>query len=242
METQPKGTTLFDGSLRTAFDRLVAPLGRGLQRLGVSPDIVTIVGILMAAACGVAIGTGRFFTAAVLLALTGLPDALDGAVAKAGGRAGPRGAFLDSVSDRLSDGLLFAGAGWYLAGTDNPRMVMLPFALFISASLVSYQRAKAESLGYEAKGGLMERAERFIALGFGLVFSPLFVATLWVMLALTVATAIHRFIKVWKQAGEDAPQTPLRTGRTRRRTRRPVSDLRRRAQDRTESRRRGSNR
>ncbi|MDH3299838.1 MAG: CDP-alcohol phosphatidyltransferase family protein [Acidimicrobiia bacterium] len=233
---------MFDGSLRTAFDRLVAPVGRGLQRLGVSPDVVTIVGVLMAGACGVAIGTGRFFTAAVLLALTGFPDALDGAVAKAGGRAGPRGAFLDSVSDRLSDGLLFAGAGWYFVGTDSPRLAMLPFGLFISASLVSYQRAKAESLGFEAKGGLMERAERFIALGFGLVFSPLFVATLWIMLILTTATAVHRFVKVWKQAGGEQPPTPLRAGRTRRRTRRPVSDFRRRAQTRAENRRRSPNR
>ncbi len=231
---------MFDGSLRTAFDRIVAPVGRGLQRLGVSPDVITVVGVLMAAACGVAIGTGRFFTAAVLLALTGLPDALDGAVAKAGGRAGPRGAFLDSVSDRLSDGLLFAGAGWYLAGTTTPRLAMLPFALFISASLVSYQRAKAESLGFEAKGGLMERAERFIALGFGLVFSSLFVPTLWVMFILTAATAIHRFVKVWKQAGGQAPPARLRAGRTRRRTRRPVSDLRQRAQARAEARRRRS--
>ena len=197
---------MFDGSLRTAFDGLVAPVGRGLQRLGVSPDVITVVGVVMAAACGAAIGTGRFFTAAVLLALTGLPDALDGAVAKAGGRAGPRGAFLDSVSDRLSDGLLFAGAGWYLAGTANPRMAMLPFALFISASLVSYQRAKAESLGFDAKGGLMERAERFIVLGFGLVFSPLFEVVLWVMLALTVITVATRFVKVWRQASAVTPR------------------------------------
>ncbi len=229
---------MFDGNFRAGFEKGIAPVGKKLQRIGVSPDAVTGLGVIMAAACGVAIATGRFSLAVLLLALTGLPDALDGAVAKAGGRAGPRGAFLDSVSDRLSDGLLFAGAGWYFLGTDTPRLVMLPFGLFIAASLVSYQRAKAESLGFNAKGGLMERAERFIALGFGLLFSSLFVATLWVMFVLTAGTAVFRFVKVWRQASA-ATELPPRTARTsRRRQARPVADLRQRAEARAEARRR----
>ncbi|MEL6984049.1 MAG: CDP-alcohol phosphatidyltransferase family protein [Actinomycetota bacterium] len=230
---------MFDGNLRTGFDRIVAPVGKNLQRAGVSPDVITAVGVVMAAACGVAIALEQYPLAVLLLALTGLPDALDGAVAKAAGKAGPRGAYLDSVSDRLSDGLLFAGAGWNLAGSDNPRMAMLPFALYIAASLVSYQRAKAESLGFEAKGGLMERAERFIALGFGLLFSGLFVATLWVMLALTVFTAITRFIKVWRQAsGRPVPTQRSTQRRARRRNARPVADRLERARARAEARRR----
>ena len=218
---------MFDGNLRNGFDRSVAPLGVGLQKIGVSPDLITGVGVVMAAGCGVAIGLGRFSLAALLLLLTGLPDALDGAVAKAAGTASTRGAYLDSVSDRLSDGLLFAGVAWYLGGTDNPRMAMLPFALYLAASLVSYQRAKAESLGFDAKGGLMERAERFIALGFGLLFSSLFVPVLWVMLVLTVFTAITRFIKVWKQASLDQPAPPTRE-RVRPRRRQPRSSRQRR--------------
>lgn len=232
---------MFDGNFRAAFERTVAPMGKGLQRAGVSPDVVTAVGVAMAAGCGIAIGTGRFSLAVLMLALTGLPDALDGAVAKAAGRTGPRGAFFDSVADRVSDGFLFAGAAWYLAGTDNPRMAMLPFALYIAASLVSYQRAKAESLGFNAKGGLMERAERFIALGFGLLFSSLFVATLWVMLALTAGTAVYRFIMVWRQAS-DRPVEPRRRRprRSRRRSARPVADFRQRAKARAERRQRRS--
>lgn len=229
---------MFDGSFRTAFERGMAPIGKSLQQAGVSPDLVTGLGVAMAAACGVAIGLGLFPLAVLLLLLTGLPDALDGAVAKAAGRDGPRGAFLDSVSDRVSDALLFAGAGWYLAGTQSPRMAMLPFALYIAASLVSYERAKAESLGYDARGGIMERAERFIVLGFGLLFSPLFVATLWVMLLLTLVTATTRFVKVWRQASGKAPlQRPMRR-RGRRRNARPMADIRQRAQARAEARRR----
>ena len=212
---------MFDGSFRENVDKVTGPIGVSLHRLGVSPDVITVVGVAMAGACAVAIATGNFFTAAVLLALTGLPDALDGAVAKASGRSGPRGAFFDSVSDRLSDGLLFGGAAWYFAGSpdpqfagsDTPRMALLPFFLYLAASLVSYQRAKAESLGFDAKGGLMERAERFIVLGFGLVFSPLFTVVLWFMLALTVITVVTRFIKVWKQASKVSPVPPSRRSR-----------------------------
>lgn len=205
---------MFDGSFRTGFENVVAPVGGALQRIGVSPDFITATGVLMAGACAFAISQGRFFTAAVFLLLTGLPDALDGAVAKAGGTAGSRGAYLDSVSDRLSDGLLFAGAGWYYVDSDSPRMAMLPFGLYIAASLVSYQRAKAESLGFDAKGGIMERAERFIALGFGLVFSNFFDVVLWVMFALTLLTVITRFIKVWRQATAVRPLPAPRSTRS----------------------------
>ena len=230
---------MFDGSFRAPLDKRIAPIGKKLQKAGVSPDVITAIGVAMAAGCGVAIGLGEFGVAVVLLILTGLPDALDGAVANAGGRAGPRGAFLDSVSDRLSDGLLFVGAAWYLGGTDNPRMALLPFGVYLAASIVSYERAKAESLGFSAKGGLMERAERFIALGIGLLFAPIFVPVLWVMLVLTTATAIYRFVKVWKQASAvtEIPGTRRRRRRQRRTARPMAGSFRERARGRAEARR-----
>ncbi|NNE95716.1 MAG: CDP-alcohol phosphatidyltransferase family protein [Acidimicrobiales bacterium] len=203
---------MFDGNFREGVDKVTGPIGETLHRFGISADVITVAGVAMAAACGAFIASGHFFTAAVLLALTGVPDALDGAVAKASGSSGPRGAFFDSVADRLSDGLLFMGAAWYFLGTGTPRLALLPFGLFLAASLVSYQRAKAESLGFDAKGGLMERAERFIVLGFGLVFSPLFTAVLWVMLVLTLITVATRFVKVWKQASKVTP-TPVKAHR-----------------------------
>ncbi|MFV0525718.1 MAG: CDP-alcohol phosphatidyltransferase family protein [Acidimicrobiales bacterium] len=215
---------------------MVAPIGKGLQRAGVSPDVITVGGVIMASATAVAIATGRFWLAVLFLALTGASDALDGAVAKAGGRAGPRGAYLDSVSDRLSDALLFAGCAWYLAGTDDPRRALLPFGVYIAASLVSYQRAKAESLGYQAKGGLMERAERFIVLGFGLVFHTLLVPVLWIMLVLTAITAATRFGKVWRQASGQPPRAVAAARRTRRRRTRSVADFRARADARVAAR------
>ena len=89
----------------------------------------------------------------------------------------------------------------------------------------------------------MERAERFVALGFGLLFSPLFVITLWVMFVLTVATAVFRFVKVWRQASGYVAEPRRAPRRTRRRNaRRPVADIRERAKVRAEARQRRSRR
>jgi CDP-diacylglycerol---glycerol-3-phosphate 3-phosphatidyltransferase len=129
-------------------------------------------------------------------------------VAKASGTASPRGAFFDSVVDRASDMVVLGGFAWYLASVDGGHAAMLPLAVMGASSLVSYERARAESLGFTARGGLMERAERMLALGAALIFSALMVPILWLMLALTLFTAGHRFLMVWRQA--DAPARPQR--------------------------------
>jgi CDP-diacylglycerol--glycerol-3-phosphate 3-phosphatidyltransferase len=206
---------MFDGNWRGAVDRGLVPIGHSLRRTGVTADVVTTIGILMATVAAVAIALGNLRLGLLFLVLTGVPDALDGAVAKASGTSSLRGAYFDSVSDRLTDALLFGGVAWYLA-TEEPGRMMLPVAVMVAAMLVSYQRAKAESLGFDAKGGIMERAERFIVLGFGLLFSELLIGVLWVMLVLTVVTAVQRFVKVWRQASVDRP-TPRRDRRMRRR-------------------------
>jgi CDP-diacylglycerol--glycerol-3-phosphate 3-phosphatidyltransferase len=207
---------MFDGNWRGAVDRGLVPIGHSLRRTGVTADVVTTIGILMATVAAVAIALGNLRLGLLFLVLTGVPDALDGAVAKASGTSSLRGAYFDSVSDRLTDALLFGGVAWYLATEEPGRIMMLPVAVMVAAMLVSYQRAKAESLGFDAKGGIMERAERFIVLGFGLLFSELLIGVLWVMLVLTVVTAVQRFVKVWRQASVDRP-TPRRDRRMRRR-------------------------
>src|SRR5204862_1766904 len=127
-------------------------------------------GFVMAVAASVAMADGALRAGVVLLLLTALPDALDGAVAKAAGTAGPRGPFFVFVADRVSDALLLGGVAWYLASEKGGHASILPFAVLGASMLISYQRAKAESLGLNARGGLMERAERTIALAFGLLF------------------------------------------------------------------------
>jgi CDP-diacylglycerol--glycerol-3-phosphate 3-phosphatidyltransferase len=191
---------MFDGHFRVSVDRAVKPIGTKLRRLGVSADMLTVCGLVGAVAAAVAIGTGALRAGLLLVVLAALPDLLDGAVAKAAGSSGPRGAFFDSVTDRVTDALLFGGLAWHLASTGSPRMALLPFALMSGAALISYERAKAESLGFEAKGGLMERAERVVLQCFGLLFDTILVPVLWVMLALTLLTAGQRFVKVWRQA------------------------------------------
>jgi CDP-diacylglycerol--glycerol-3-phosphate 3-phosphatidyltransferase len=153
----------------------------------------------------VAIANGALRAGLLLLVLTAVPDVLDGAVAKASGSASPRGAFFDSVADRFTDALLLGGVAWYLATTEPGRIAVLPLAVLGLSMLISYERAKAESLGYDARGGLMERAERLIALAFGLLFDSLLIATLWVMLVLTAITAVQRFVTVWRQASAPQP-------------------------------------
>ncbi len=208
---------MFDGNWRTAVDRALIPIGVSLRRTGISADAVTITGIAMAGAAAYFIGQGWFRWGVLFLALTGVPDALDGAVAKASGTVSDRGAFFDSVSDRLTDAILFGGVAWYLASNEPGRIMMLPVAIMAAAMMVSYQRAKAESLGFDAKGGIMERAERFIVLGIGLLFNEVLIPILWVMFALTAFTALQRFAKVWRQASVQPPAVDSPDGIARRR-------------------------
>jgi CDP-diacylglycerol--glycerol-3-phosphate 3-phosphatidyltransferase len=212
---------MFDGKFRAPVERAVKPIGNGLRRTGLTPDHLTVAGIVIAVGAAVMIGRGQLIIGLVLVILAALPDLFDGALAKASDASSQRGAFFDSVIDRLTDATLFGGVAWYLASNDSPHMSMLPFAIMALSSIISYQRAKAESLGLDAKGGLMERAERIILLCFGLLFSSILVPILWVMLVLTAITAVQRFVKVWRQAAV-APVTEARRElrRNRRKSRR----------------------
>jgi CDP-diacylglycerol---glycerol-3-phosphate 3-phosphatidyltransferase len=214
---------MFDNRWRTNVEKGLRPVGHNIRRTGISADHLTGLGMVMAAAAAVAIANGNLHLGLLLLVLTGLPDALDGAVAKAAGTAGPRGAFFDSVADRVSDSLLLGGVAWYLATTQGGLMPMLPMAVLASSLIISYERAKAESLGFNAKGGIMERAERIVILGLGLLFEVLLIPVLWVMLVLTLVTALQRFVKVWRQASRERP--PVLTARraSRRRAARSAS-------------------
>jgi CDP-diacylglycerol--glycerol-3-phosphate 3-phosphatidyltransferase len=210
---------MFDKHLRSRVEPRLQPVGQNLRRTGVKADHLTAFGVVMAAAAAVAIGAGALRLGLLLLVLTALPDVLDGAVAKATGTASRRGSFFDSVADRFTDALLFGGVAWHLSTTGAEQLVLLPVAVLAMSMLISYERAKAEALGFEAKGGLMERAERLIALGIGLLFDAILVPVLWVMLVLTVVTAVQRFVVVWRQASVEVP-TPVRPVRRRRLTRR----------------------
>ena len=154
---------MLDGRWRAKVERALDPIGRSLHRIGISADVLTVLGLVIAAATAVAIASGHLLWAFFGVVLTGLPDLLDGSVARYSGKAGPRGAFLDSTADRVSDGLLFGGVAWYLAD-EGKYLPVLVLAVLALSMLITYERARAESLGFSARGGLMERAERMVLL------------------------------------------------------------------------------
>ncbi len=224
---------MFDGKFRAPVDAAVKPLGAALRKTRLTPDHLTVVGLIVGAAAAVAVGAGRLRLGLILVIAAALPDLLDGALAKATNSSSQRGAFFDSTIDRITDALLLGGIAYYFAETRDPRLAVLPFAVSAVSSVISYQRAKAESLGLDAKGGLMERAERIVVLCVGLFLEPwidgALVWILWGMLVLISITAVQRFIKVWKQA-EVAPVTQARIDlrRERRASRREARTERRR--------------
>ncbi|MFZ4434521.1 MAG: CDP-alcohol phosphatidyltransferase family protein [Microthrixaceae bacterium] len=208
---------MFDGNFRSQIDAGLKPIGASIKRLGITADVITASGLVFAIAAAVAIGAGALNLGLLFLVLTGIPDLIDGAVAKAWGQASNRGAFFDSVSDRVTDALLFGGVTWYLVVSDGRAWaVLLPVACYATASWVSYIRAKADALGYDARGGLVERAERFILLALGLLFPVLLLPVLAVIVVLNLVTAGQRFVKVWRQATDE---TPALSDRRRRRPR-----------------------
>ena len=219
---------MFDGHFRNSVDRAVKPLGDTLRRTKITPDHLTIAGMLIACGAALAIGSGYLSIGLLLVILAALPDLLDGALAKASNTSSQRGAFFDSVVDRVTDALLFGGVAWYFASNESAHLAILPLAVSGMSSVISYERAKAESLGLSAKGGLMERAERIICLCLGLLFPPLLIPIMWIMLALTTVTAVQRFIKVWQQAAV-APVTAakIELRRSRRQSRRSAMQSRR---------------
>ena len=209
---------MFDGKFRAPVDAAVRPIGRALRATRMTPDHLTVVGLVVGAASAVVVGAGHLHWGLILVILAALPDLLDGALAKASNSASQRGAFFDSTVDRITDALLLGGIAYYFAdgrgdGQGDPRLAVLPFAVSAISAVISYQRAKAESLGLDAKGGLMERAERIVVLCIGLFLEPwldgALVWILWGMLALITVTAVQRFVKVWKQAAV-APVTQAR--------------------------------
>jgi CDP-diacylglycerol--glycerol-3-phosphate 3-phosphatidyltransferase len=203
---------MLDKRWRAGVERGLAPVGERLRRLHVSPDVLTVIGLVISLATAVAIAAGHLAWGLVGVIAAGLADLLDGTVARRTGRASPRGSFFDSVADRVSDAALLLGAGWYLA-RESAYLPMLAFAVAALSMLISYERAKAESLGLQAKGGLMERAERFVLLSIALAFD-IVEPVLWLMLVLTAITAADRFRRVWGQAAH-APRPAHRANRRR---------------------------
>ncbi len=211
MLPEPPGSNdpeaVFDGYWRDSVERRVDPIGAALHRAGITANVLTTTGVALSVATAIAIGNGRLGLGFILLILAAVPDLLDGAVAKAAGPTSKRGAFFDSTADRVTDTVVLIGITWHLIETDEGLQILVAVGVMAASWLISYQRAKAESLGFDAKGGIMERAERIILIAIALAIPDLLIPVLWILLFFTLVTATQRFIKVWRQATEQLHQS-----------------------------------
>lgn len=174
--------------------RLARRVARTLLRgAHVSPNAVTVTGTALNAVAAVLAFHHEFLAAAIVFLLGSLLDAMDGAIAKVTGRVTAFGGFLDSTLDRVSEGFVLGGLGLMYAADGNLAAVAACFVAVASSYLVSYTRAKAESLGVACKGGLASRVERVALLAIGLLLAqwwPLALEIITYVLAVTAALTV----------------------------------------------------
>jgi CDP-diacylglycerol---glycerol-3-phosphate 3-phosphatidyltransferase len=186
----------FGVQLRKGFK----PILSVLRRLNVTPNQVTVAGTVLNMGAAVLVVFDHLIYAGIVFLLAGCCDMLDGALARVQQKATPFGAFLDSTLDRVSEGAVLAGIAFLLAA--DPRDSAVDAALVVLAllgsMLVSYTRARAESLGVECKVGLMSRPERVVLVALGLFFNVLSYV-IYIMLALTTFTVIQRVVHTYRQ-------------------------------------------
>ncbi|MBW3578335.1 MAG: CDP-alcohol phosphatidyltransferase family protein [Actinobacteria bacterium] len=184
-----------DAHGRDLLRRIIDPVGVGLARLGITANWVTAAGLVLTAVAAGLVVTGRFAAGGGLLVAGGLADAVDGAVARARGAESPAGGFFDSVADRISDGVMLAAIAW--AVRDQPATFAAAALALVAAQVTSYVRAKAESLGASCTVGIVERAERAIAIIVALIFHRwLMVPVLWLLAVGGTATVVQRIVHV----------------------------------------------
>jgi CDP-diacylglycerol--glycerol-3-phosphate 3-phosphatidyltransferase len=193
---------------RALFTTIFTPVARLFLKLGISPDVVTIVGTLGVCAGALAFyPRHEFFWGTVVITLFVFSDTVDGVMARMSGRSGRWGAYLDSTLDRFGDSAIFGGLVlWYAGRGDDFLMAGLALACLILGSVVSYAKARAEGLGFSADVGIAERADRLVAVlaTTGLVGLGLPEVVLTVVLALlavaSLVTVVQRMLMVRRQA------------------------------------------
>ena len=189
---------------------ILAPIVNLLLKLGVSPDAVTLVGTIgVSAGALVFYPLGELFGGTFVIALFVFSDLIDGAMARKSGRSSTFGSFWDSTLDRVGDAAIFGGLALYFADPgDSYLYLCLSLFCLVTGNLTSYARAKAESLGLDARGGIAERSDRLVSILMmtglsGLLdLRILLELTLWVLAAASAYTVVFRILKVRRQAVE----------------------------------------
>lgn len=194
------GTLLIGKGGYWLLDKIVS----GLASTGVHPDLLTFFGLVVNIVAAVLFAAGEFKWAALVIILAGIFDMTDGRVARRLNRVTRFGAFFDSMIDRYSDLVLYIGLVVYYARIDRISYVVLTAIALGSSQLVSYSRARAESLIPSCKVGFMERPERVVLLILGAVFDRM-APVLWVVAVLSTWTVIHRIIYTKQESKKVAP-------------------------------------
>ena len=185
--------------LRALTADLMRTVGTTLGRTGLSPSFFTVLGFVAVAADSVLIALGYLQLAGVLLIASLLLDSLDGAVARATGRVSAFGGFLDSTLDRWAEVALFFGMGLALSRLGSTLDLVFVYWAVCGSMLVSYTRARAESIGVPCKEGLFTRFERMVVMVLGLLTTWLGLANAIIALLATL-TALQRLWYVWRQS------------------------------------------
>ena len=150
---------MLSAKFRRYSDLIVVPMGEAVAKTGVSPNVLTLAGLLLSMAAAGAFAYGNLVYALILLALASLSDVLDGAVAKARGKVTGFGGYLDSLTDRYADTFILIGIAMYL----NQHYILI-MVVIVGSILVSYSRARAEMIINKCDVGLAERSERLIVI------------------------------------------------------------------------------
>jgi CDP-diacylglycerol--glycerol-3-phosphate 3-phosphatidyltransferase len=192
-------TTRFEAWVRRHAEALMTALGRS----PLTPNQVTVVGVLLTFIASGLVAFGQLRWAGVVLIVAGTCDILDGALARSTNAAYPYGAFLDSTLDRYSEGAVYLGLAAYFITVEGPLqrwLVLATLAALAGSFLVSYVRARAQSLGFACKSGLFQRPERVVATVIGLLFGGYVLYLIVFLLAIvTNITAVQRIREVWLQ-------------------------------------------
>jgi CDP-diacylglycerol--glycerol-3-phosphate 3-phosphatidyltransferase len=205
-----KGLTLTD-QMRVTFKGVLDPIAAFLNRLGLMPNTVTILGLIGNTVGAILIALGQIQIGGVIVLMMGPIDALDGTMARLRGMAGKFGAFVDSVTDRYSELVIFMGLLYYFVQQGNQTAALLVYASAAGSVLVSYIRARSQSLGWDTKVGILTRMERYLVLAPALILNYPIVG-LWIIAILSNLTALQRIIDVRRQAYQEQSSTNPKIG------------------------------
>lgn len=194
-----KKPTTFTDFLRVRFKGILDPIGEFLNRLGLMPNTMTILGLVGNVLGAYLIATGKISWGGIIILLMGPIDALDGTMARLRGLESKFGAFVDSVTDRYSELVIFLGLLIFFLQKQDFLACVLVFLAAGGSVMVSYVKSRAESLEYEAKVGVLTRVERFLVLAPALVFNQPIIG-LWIIAILANFTAVQRIYHVRSQA------------------------------------------